>query len=124
MNVTPTVRFMHLRRAQPIVRKWTDGTPFTYVDTCHYGGVTVAYRDMGDGDWQVALGQCKNDERYERKMGRDAAIHNLLTRGNIIHISEPNKRYDELIAYAYKYAKRNLCIEKKVKILHYREVAE
>lgn len=109
------VRYMHLRRAQ--VKAMHDLTHVhSYMDYCPYGGVTVAYRDMGDGDVQVALGRCRPDERYERKMGRVAAAHNLLTNGDILHVPEGKDKRDVIMQYAFRKARRNLRTERRVSV--------
>lgn len=68
------IKFLHIRR--PAISLRTDG--MTIERAGPYGGITVAYRDFGNGAHQVAFARCRNDERYNKKLGREMAIRNMV----------------------------------------------
>ena len=67
------IKFLHLRR--PALSLRMDGMVIERAGA--FGGVTVAYRDIGDGVYAVAFARCRNDERYNKRTGRGEAISKL-----------------------------------------------
>lgn len=88
------IKFLHLRR--PAVSLRTDG--MTIERAGPFGGVTVAYRSFGNGAHQVAFARCRNDERYNKKLGREMAMRNMLDGAPAVRIECADKSPLEQIA--------------------------
>lgn len=69
------IKFLHIRRPTVAVRR--DG--LTIERAGPFGGITVAYRAFNDiGGYHLAVARCRNDERYNKKLGREEAAKKLM----------------------------------------------
>lgn len=102
------IQFLHLRR--PSVTLSTSGLVIERAGP--YGGVTVAYVPFEDGVWHVAFARCRNDERYNKKLGREVAIANIATTMKAVKIEcgpeeNPLEQIAQLV-YANSAMRKNL----------------
>lgn len=108
MESTPQIKFLHIRR--PAMRIGTNGMQIERAGP--YGGITVAYRHLGDGLYEVGFGRCRNDERYDKKIGRTAAKQHLLQNGGQVQVpfmETDALPYNQIAEMVYKGAmKKNL----------------
>lgn len=107
-----TVKFLHLRRHELGYQRIGHGCDTTLTSFCRLsptGGVTVAYRDLGDGDVQIGVGRCRTGERYNRQLGRDAAMQNLLrSPGTCVLHAEAGRTIERIIDHVDSLYERNL----------------
>lgn len=99
------IKFLHIRR--PAISLRTDG--MTIERAGSYGGITVAYCNIGDGKYQVGFGRCRNDERYNKKEGRKAAAIDWVERHRTIECVDesPLEQIAQLV-YASSAMRKNL----------------
>lgn len=78
--MTAKIQYFHVRR--PSVSILKEGLALERIGA--KGGLTVAYRDVGDGVYQVGIARCSPDDHYNKKLGRDTSLSKLLNGPNHI----------------------------------------
>lgn len=98
------IKFLHIRR--PAISLRTDG--MTIERAGPFGGITVAYRDVGNGAYEVAFARCRNNERYNKRTGRGEATGKLLSsaiytpgRKQVIECAADESPLEQIAALVY-----------------------
>lgn len=88
------IKFLHFRR--PAITLGQQGMRIERAGS--FGGVTVAYRDLGNDTYRIGIGRCRTNERYTRKLGRDAALNAFEQFNHVITTQDFMNEIAELLA--------------------------
>lgn len=100
MNNTDTIhapiKFIHQR--------WLDdSSPLNDMRISPFGGITIAYQQVGNNRYHVSYARCNGRDHYCKRIGRNISSGRLMS-GDCYEVKIPEKgdRYTEIVQFVNK----------------------
>lgn len=85
-----------------IHQRWSDGD-HNPGDLSPFGGLTIAYQQVGDGKYHIAYARCNRRDHYCKRIGRNISSGRLLS-GDCyeVEVSATDDRYTKIVQFVNK----------------------